>query len=223
MGVKLKSFGHYIPQHKVTNAELADRFDISEDWILERTGIEARSYLLESATSDMIVAAALDCLAKTDCTPTDIDCIIVATMTSDYYCPYTAAIVHKKLGTVNAFGFDIMAACSGYIYALQLGTSSNEAKMSSNYYDSEPEIDILSTGAIALYPNPTNGLVHLKIPYTNTKKYQATLYNLLGKSIITQSEVVDGSIIDLSYLRKGTYIIVLRNDNETITKTLLLE
>ena len=61
MGVKLKSFGHYIPQYKVTNAELAERFAISEDWILERTGIEARSYLLEGATSDMIVAAALDC------------------------------------------------------------------------------------------------------------------------------------------------------------------
>ena len=132
MGVKLKSFGHYIPQHKVTNAELAERFAISEDWILERTGIEARSYLLEGATSDMIIAAALNCLAKTDCTPSDIDCIIVATMTPNYYCPSTAAIVHQKLGTVNAFGFDIMAACSGYLYALQLATALINSKTYKN-------------------------------------------------------------------------------------------
>lgn len=123
MGIKLKSFGHYIPQYKVTNAELAERFDITEDWIIERTGIESRSYLLEGATSDMIVSAALACLAKTDCKPSDIDCIIVATMTPDYYCPSTASIVHQKLNTENAWGFDIMAACSGYIYALQLAAS----------------------------------------------------------------------------------------------------
>jgi len=102
---------------------LSKRFNVTTEWILERTGIEERKYFLDGATSDMIVNAALSCLQQTDLTPTDIDCIIVATMTPDHYCPSTATFVHQKLGTNNAWGFDIMAACSGYLYALQLATS----------------------------------------------------------------------------------------------------
>ena len=123
MGTIIKSFGHFIPEQSLTNAELATRFDISNEWIIERTGIEERKYFTEGATSDMIVKAALQCLSKANIEAKDIDCIIVATMTPDYYCPSTAAIVHQKLDTKNAWGFDIMAACSGYIYALQLATS----------------------------------------------------------------------------------------------------
>lgn len=123
MGTILKSFGHFIPEQRVTNTELAKRFDVTEEWIVERTGIEERKYFTNGATSDMIVNAALQCLGKTDIAAEDIDCIIVATMTPDYYCPSTAAIVHQRLDTKNAWGFDIMAACSGYIYALQLATS----------------------------------------------------------------------------------------------------
>ena len=123
MGVIIKSFGHFIPEKKVTNAELAKRFNITEKWILERTGIEERRYFKDGTTSDMIVNAALQCLSHADISPKDIDCVIVATMTPDYYCPSTAAIVHQKLNTENAWGFDIMAACSGYIYGLQLGRS----------------------------------------------------------------------------------------------------
>jgi len=123
LGTIIKSFGHFIPEQSLTNYELAKRFSITEEWINERTGIEERKYFTEGATSDMIVNAALQCLSKTNIEPKDIDCIIVATMTPDYYCPSTAAIVHQKLDTKNAWGFDIMAACSGYIYALQLASS----------------------------------------------------------------------------------------------------
>jgi len=123
MGVILKSFGHFIPDHSVTNAELAERYNITPEWIVDRTGIEERKYFIDGATSDMIVNAALQCLSTANIKPTDVDCIIIATMTPDYYCPSTAAIVHQKLDTKNAWGFDIMAACSGYIYGLQLGRS----------------------------------------------------------------------------------------------------
>ncbi|MDZ4071403.1 MAG: beta-ketoacyl-ACP synthase 3 [Sediminibacterium sp.] len=123
MGTIIKSFGHFIPTQCLTNSELAKRFDITEEWIIERTGIEERKYFAEGATSDMILKAALQCLSKTNVEPKDIDCIIVATMTPDFYCPSTAAIVHQKLETKNAWGFDIMAACSGYIYALELAAS----------------------------------------------------------------------------------------------------
>ena len=84
-------------------------------------------------------------------------------------------------------------------------------------------VEEFERGNIIFYPNPTSGLVHIKIPYTNNKKYQATLYNLLGQKVLEQSDVVDNSTIDLSYLHKGTYIIVLRNGDEVITKTLLLQ
>jgi 3-oxoacyl-[acyl-carrier-protein] synthase-3 len=123
MGVILKSFGHFIPGHTVTNAELAERYGLTQEWIVERTGIEERKYFLDGATSDMVVMAALQCLSTTDVKPAEIDCIIIATMTPDYYCPSTAAIVHQKLATCNACGFDIMAACSGYLYGLQLGSA----------------------------------------------------------------------------------------------------
>ena len=128
MGVKIKAFGHFVPDHSVANKELAERFGITEEWILERTGIEERKYLLKGGTSDMIVQAALLCLGKTNVTASEIDCIIVATMTPDYHCPSTASLVHQKLGATNAWGFDLMAACSGFIYSLQLAASLIKSK-----------------------------------------------------------------------------------------------
>lgn len=123
MGVEIKSWGHFIPDHRVTNAELAARFAITEEWILARTGIEERRYFMEGPTSDMIIRAAVPCLEQANMTPGDLDCVLVATMTPDYHCPSTASIVHHKLGAHKAYGFDIMAACSGYIYALQVATA----------------------------------------------------------------------------------------------------
>ena len=123
MGIVFTAFGHFVPDNTVSNTELSLRYNVTEDWIIDRTGIDQRHYYLEGATSDMIVKAALRCLSKADVKADDIDCIIVATMTPDYYCPSTAAIVHQKLNTKNACGFDIMAACSGYIYALQIASS----------------------------------------------------------------------------------------------------
>lgn len=128
MGTVFKSFGHFIPEKRVTNKELAERFNITEEWILERTGIEERRYFEDGGTSDMTVLAANRCLEKTDISAKDIDLIIVATMTPDYHCPSTAAIVHYKLNTSNASGFDLMAACSGFIYALELGQSLLETR-----------------------------------------------------------------------------------------------
>ena len=128
MGVKIKAFGHFVGDKILGNKELAERYGITEDWIIEKTGIEERRYFTEGAVSDMIVKAVFDCISKTDIEVEDIDCIILSTMTPDYHCPSTAAVVHKKLGTKNAWGFDIMAACSGYIYGLQLAAALIETK-----------------------------------------------------------------------------------------------
>lgn len=124
MGVKITGFGHYIPEARVTNTELAQRFGVSEEWIVQKTGIHERRYAgPEEATSDMIVHAARQCLAQANVAPGAVDCVLVATMTPDHYCPSTAAIVQQKLGTHNAWGFDLMAACSGFIYALQVAAA----------------------------------------------------------------------------------------------------
>jgi 3-oxoacyl-[acyl-carrier-protein] synthase-3 len=120
MGVAIKSFGHYISNHSITNAELAERLGISEKWILEKTGIHERQYFTEGATSDMIVHAANSCIQKAGISAAEIDCVIVATMTPDHHCPSTASIVAQKLETRNAWGFDVVAACTGYLYGMQV-------------------------------------------------------------------------------------------------------
>lgn len=132
MGVVFKAFGYFIPDKRVTNEELSTRFNISQEWILERTGILERRYFEDGATSDMIVLAAQDCLKQAEINPEEIDCIIIATMTPDFHCPSTASIVHKKLKTSNASGFDVMAACSGFIFALELAQSLIETRKYKN-------------------------------------------------------------------------------------------
>lgn len=132
MGAIIKAFGHFIPDKRLNNKELSERFSINEKWIEERTGITERRYCEEGATSDMIVKAVHLCLQHTEVSNTDIDCVIVATMSPDFHTPSTAAIVHKKLGTCNAAGFDIYAACSGYIYGLQLATALINSKCYKN-------------------------------------------------------------------------------------------
>src|SRR3954467_15401479 len=102
MGVILKSFGHYIPATSLTNAEISLRLGITEEYILEKTGIVERAYMVDGAVSDMIVNATLNCLAQTNISPNDIDCIIVATFTPGYFTPSTASVVHHKMGTGNA-------------------------------------------------------------------------------------------------------------------------
>lgn len=123
MGVAIKSLSHFVPETRLTNDMLAERLGIESEWIAEKTGIMARRIFHDGATSDMIVNAAQICLQKVGMQPTDVECIIVATMTADFLCPSTAAVVHHKLGTTNAWGFDAMAACSGFLYGLQIATA----------------------------------------------------------------------------------------------------
>jgi 3-oxoacyl-[acyl-carrier-protein] synthase-3 len=94
----------------------------NDQWITERTGIRERHIVEKGvATSDLALAAAQDCLARRGIEPSQIDAIIVATVTPDMMFPATACIVQDKLGAPNAWGFDLSAACSGFLYALQVG------------------------------------------------------------------------------------------------------
>ncbi len=116
----ITAVGGYAPETKLTNADLEKMVDTNDEWIKSRTGISERRILKEpgKATSDMAVPAILEILATTD-----IDCIICATVTPDMVFPATANIISDKVGATNAWGFDLGAACSGFLYALTTGAS----------------------------------------------------------------------------------------------------
>lgn len=117
----VRGVGGYLPERVVTNTELAQVVDTSDEWIRERTGIHQRHRVGEGqATSDMAVEAAKQALARAGRTAADIDLIIVATTTPDLTFPATAAIVQRKLGAPVGIAFDVQAVCSGFVYALSV-------------------------------------------------------------------------------------------------------
>lgn len=117
----------YLPDNIVTNHDLAKIVDTTDEWILSRTGISERRLMKNGASSDMAVEAIKGLLEKKGLSPLDIELVIVATVTPDYPFPSTANVVCDKVGMTNAWGFDLKAACSGFIYALQTGAKFIEA------------------------------------------------------------------------------------------------
>ncbi len=115
--------GGYVPDNILSNKDLEKLVDTTDEWIRTRTGIEERHILNEAgkATSDLAVGAILPMLAKKNIDPLDIEVIICATVTGDYVFPATANVIADKIGAKNAWSFDIGAACSGFLYALETG------------------------------------------------------------------------------------------------------
>lgn len=111
----------YVPDEVVTNDDLAKFVDTNDEWITTRTGIKERRILREGGSSDIAAAAVEKLLQKKGIDPLDIDLVICATVTPDYPFPSTANVVCDKIGMKNAWGFDLIAACSGFIYGLTTG------------------------------------------------------------------------------------------------------
>jgi 3-oxoacyl-[acyl-carrier-protein] synthase-3 len=111
----------YVPEEVLSNADLAKIVDTSDEWITSRTGIKERRILRDGASSDLAAAAVEGLLKKTNTSPEDIDLVILATVTPDYPFPSTANVLCDKTGMKNAWGYDLIAACSGFIYALSTG------------------------------------------------------------------------------------------------------
>lgn len=118
---KIISTGKYIPEKILTNHDLEQLVDTSDEWIYSRTGIKERHIALED-NYEMAAKAAKDALSGTSISPEDIDMIVVATMSSEYSCPATACLVQDQIGAVNAFCYDLNAACSGFMFALETVT-----------------------------------------------------------------------------------------------------
>jgi 3-oxoacyl-[acyl-carrier-protein] synthase-3 len=119
---KITSLGCYVPPRVLSNADLEKMVDTSDQWIVERTGIRERHIVDQGmATSDLAVEAARCCLAKRGMDAKDVEVIIVASVTPDMLFPATACLVQDRIGAKGAWGFDLSAACSGFIYALVTG------------------------------------------------------------------------------------------------------
>ncbi len=119
---KISALGTYVPPRLLTNADLEKMVETSDEWIADRTGIRERHVVDKGvATSDLAVEAAKKALMERGLAATDLDAIIVATVTPDMFFPSTACLVQHKLGAKGVWGFDLSAACSAFIYALQAG------------------------------------------------------------------------------------------------------
>jgi 3-oxoacyl-[acyl-carrier-protein] synthase-3 len=125
---KITALGAYVPPQVLTNQDLEKMVDTSDQWIMERTGIRERHKLADGlGTSDMCVEAAKKCLAMRGIEASEIEVILVGTVTPDMMFPSTACLVQNKIGAKGAWGFDVSGGCSGFIFALQAGVKMVES------------------------------------------------------------------------------------------------
>ena len=111
----------FVPEHVLTNDNLSKMVDTSDEWITTRTGIKERRIMRGGASSDIALEAVQGLLKKTNTNPLDIELVILATVTPDYPFPSTANVLCDKAGMTNAWGYDLIAACSGFIYGISTG------------------------------------------------------------------------------------------------------
>lgn len=119
----ITAVGGYVPDEKLTNADLEKMVDTSDEWIKTRTGVSERRILKGKGkgTSDLGAPAVLELCQKRGIDPSDIDCLICCTVTPDMTFPATANIICDKIGAINAWSYDLGAACSGFLYGLTTG------------------------------------------------------------------------------------------------------
>ncbi len=119
----ITAIGHYLPEDRITNADLEKMVDTSDEWIRTRTGVSERRILgdPDKASAFMAAEAAKELLDKRGIAADEIDMIILATATPDMLFPATACLVQAEIGAANAWGFDLLSACSGFLFALNVG------------------------------------------------------------------------------------------------------
>ncbi len=122
VSAKISSVGCWVPPKILTNQDLEKLVETNDAWIVDRTGIRERHIAgPEIATSDMAIEAAKICLARRGIDATEVEAIIVCTVTPDMFFPSTACLVQDKIGAKGAWGFDLVAACSGFVYGITTG------------------------------------------------------------------------------------------------------
>ena len=125
---KITALGTYVPPEVLTNKDLEKLVDTNDQWIMDRTGIKERHVLAKGlGVSDICTEAANKCLAVRGIEASEVECIIVGTVTPDMMFPSTACLVQDKIGAKGAWGFDVSGGCSGFVYALQAGVKMVES------------------------------------------------------------------------------------------------
>lgn len=191
-----RSIGAYAPEKILTNSDLADMVDTSDEWITKRTGIKERHIAREDeTTSDMGVAAAKLAIERSGIDASEIDMLICATISPDYFCmPSTATIISNKLALRNVTAFDISAACTGFVYILSIAKAFIESGMKKN---------ILIVGAEKLSA----------ITDYSDRGTCILFGDGAGAAIISATENRDEAIIDVHTGADGTYADLLMTPN----------
>jgi len=192
----LRSIGAYAPQKILTNEELSTMVDTSDEWITKRTGIKERHIAADDEfTSDLGVKAAKKAIQRSGIAIEDIDMIVCATISPDYFCmPSTATIISKKLGLGSVTAFDISAACTGFVYSLSIAKAFIESGMKKN---------ILIVGAEKLSA----------ITDYNDRGTCILFGDGAGAAIISATEDKSEAIIDINTGADGTYADLLMTPN----------
>ncbi|MEW5849898.1 MAG: beta-ketoacyl-ACP synthase III [Myxococcota bacterium] len=170
---RIAGVGGYVPERRLTNAELAARVETTDEWIVERTGVrERRIAAPQEATSDMAIRAARAALKDAGLTAEELDLIVVCTCTPDMAMPSTAAIVQGALGATRAAAFDVNAVCAGFVYGLHVVRGMVESglhqkvlligadKMSSVVDEKDRNVSVLfgdGAGALVCVAGPADG------------------------------------------------------------------
>jgi len=191
-----RSIGAYVPQKILTNDDLAKMVDTSDEWITKRTGIKERHIAADSErTSDMGTSAAELAIERSGIAKEDIDLIICATISPDYFnMPSTATIISQKLGLGNVTAFDISAACTGFVYIISIAKAFIESGMNKN---------VLIVGA-----------EKLSAITDYTDRGTCILFgDGAGAAIISATENKDEAIIDIHTGADGTYADLLMTPN----------
>jgi 3-oxoacyl-[acyl-carrier-protein] synthase-3 len=125
----ITAVGSYVPDKVLTNADFEKMVDTTDEWIVSRTGIRERRILENGPTSIMAIKACEQLIERRQLDPKEIELIVFSTVTPDMLFPSTACILEEKIGAVNAWGFDLIAACSGFVFALATGAQFIESGM----------------------------------------------------------------------------------------------
>jgi 3-oxoacyl-[acyl-carrier-protein] synthase-3 len=187
--------GSYLPEYIMTNAELEKMVDTNDEWIRTRTGIQERRIAAShETTSDMAAAAARTALENARIKAQEISLIICATVTPDMFFPNTACFVQAKIGAINAVCFDVSAACSGFLYALEIARQ---------FIASDPNKTILVIGADKLSTIVNWEDRNTCVLFGDGAGAVILKHRAGGRGIITTSMGSDGKLADILYTPGG--------------------
>jgi 3-oxoacyl-[acyl-carrier-protein] synthase-3 len=205
MKASFKSIGAYVPENIMTNEDFVKMIDTSDEWITKRTGIKERRVAKDETTSDLGYKASLLAIQRAKIDVKDIDCIICATISPDYLSmPSTACLIADKLGIKDVMAFDISAACTGFIYLLNIAKSFIESGMKKN---------ILIVGAEKLS----------SIIDYNDRTTCFLFGDGAGAAIIGATEDDKKSILDVHTASDGGYQDLLKTPHATAEKLAFME